>query len=954
LNEQDLQRIALLIGKQEPSVLRDYLDKVANQGLVAYKAVLQWGAKEGESLYVHVLNGIFVLDTLREPLGLSDGEARVLYTAFTVHDLNKALESEQPFGKLATRENVAAEIERLGLDGFFPAWRDYLDDIVSLVRAHSGHHHSGGERLIAKRAPAYRLGLDRVNALVHLMRAADVVGLSHTLEERTRKADFLGHLNAYLADSGQPVQYEFVTHRLTEQRGLLTNVIHNGIIAELRERYGLIPLLFYPEGVAYLAEKGRALTIGEKDLERMARRIAQTISGMTTAKFREFINSTGQGIKVDPKCLEMGVPFREILGEIYNLVQRRRFDPEVLDAGARRRLRRALEKSHSLPADVVAALEDQAPLVSTHPDRLRLAELLRAYYIFLNSHFRTAIPDAWKHIYALVELPPERAAYYDAFDARYDRAYVLVQDLALSEEEVYRRIEADGTALLQEGRLEEDPKVALFTDYLRLYALFDIGGRPMVSFGEHLAHYVENQHRQCVYCSGPFPTAKWMTADVRPDITVQTFSNRLRGGPGEPKKYICAVCQIQFLLEKLNYPPVRGERLIYLHLYPYSFLTQPFIEGLRATVAHIVTEDTAVQALNMRVSEAIKAYLDKRVVTPTFRSRTQQGKPQPYGIYLPRYAETVGNLLIFPINPAGDNDTARFLFALWNALLLQRYFGVKVLMSNAPVPPLGKEEIPDSYVDNIPLACQGLLPRNDYTQFEDGTDREGALPALWRDVGHLFALRRLTFADRDTMPRLVRALFGSPLTIFYETDRLLEARVRGQEPGGLVTWLSQQAFPHVNALAISKGGSFMTQLSTHLQRSAEIAWKGGLRGRSLERSSLLYPVSEVFAKLSHASAHTDRKALKAAAVEDIFHHLTNIADERYKPGRRKREAIKQFVDIWFHDILEGVYDGNLRKMLADEKLLRSAYLFYVREQIPRKEGQVPEPEALPDEEDEEG
>ena len=58
---------------------------------------------------------------------------------------------------------------------------------------------------------------------------------------------------------------------------------------------------------------------------------------------------------------------------------------------------------------------------------------------------------------------------------------------------------------------------------------------------------------------------------------------------------------------------------------------------------------------------------------PTFRSRTNKGRPQPYGLYLPRYAETVGNLLIFPINPGGDNDTERFLFALWNALILQRH-----------------------------------------------------------------------------------------------------------------------------------------------------------------------------------------------------------------------------------------------------------------------------------------
>lgn len=137
------------------------------------------------------------------------------------------------------------------------------------------------------------------------------------------------------------------------------------------------------------------------------------------------------------------------------------------------------------------------------------------------------------------------------------------------------------------------------------------------------------------------------------------------------------MCQIQFLLEKLNYPAVRNEKTLYLHLFPYSFLTEPFIQGLYTTIRRIITEDSAVQALNLHHEEAIRSYLEGKMAPPAFRARTAKGKPQPYGIYLPRYADTVGNLLIFPLNPAGDNDTQRFLFALWNALVLQRHLGLR-------------------------------------------------------------------------------------------------------------------------------------------------------------------------------------------------------------------------------------------------------------------------------------
>ena len=128
----DLQRIALLIGKEEPSVLKDYLDQVANQALLPYKAIFQYGGKKGESLYTHAVNGIFVLETLRSLLCLKDDEVRVLFTAFTVHDINKALARRESFGQLATAENVGGEIRRLGLGGFFPDWQDYLADITSL------------------------------------------------------------------------------------------------------------------------------------------------------------------------------------------------------------------------------------------------------------------------------------------------------------------------------------------------------------------------------------------------------------------------------------------------------------------------------------------------------------------------------------------------------------------------------------------------------------------------------------------------------------------------------------------------------------------------------------------------------------------------------------------------------------------------------------------------------
>lgn len=144
----------------------------------------------------------------------------------------------------------------------------------------------------------------------------------------------------------------------------------------------------------------------------------------------------------------------------------------------------------------------------------------------------------------------------------------------------------------------------------------------------------------------------------------------------------------------------------------------------------------------------------------------------------------------------------------------------------------------------------------------------------------------------------------------------------------------------------------MTQLSQELQRLATLAWQNGIRSpRSLKKNALLFPFEEIFQKLSHPGGIADRETLKAATCQDIFNHLERVIDdERFKPGRKKHEAIKTFVDGWFDDVLQQVYGGNVRRMLSDEKLLRSAYHFYIREQIPRKQAEAEETELELEEE----
>jgi CRISPR-associated protein Csc3 len=313
-------------------------------------------------------------------------------------------------------------------------------------------------------------------------------------------------------------------------------------------------------------------------------------------------------------------------------------------------------------------------------------------------------------------------------------------------------------------------------------------------------------------------------------------------------------------------------------------------------------------------------------------------------MYMPKVPRnTIGNRIIFPINPAGNNDSQRFLFALWNALVMQQHFGLRVMLTESPVAPFVPEA--DLYLDNVALSCRGLIGKNEYAEFADYSQPDGERPL--QDLRHQArALHKLTHALRTTSKRdeilaLVQSMANGPLQLYYTTEKLLEARVRegsASSPEWVEIHLAQQIFDDLRTLIDKKGGNFMVELSDHLQRLAETAWQGGLRGKSLKKNSLMMPLDEIFQKFNQRSLAFDDTALKAVIAEDIFEYLERIADE-YAPGRRKMEAATAFVETFFAAVYHGSYQGNRTRLLADEKLLRSAFMFYIRQQIPTKKNE---------------
>ncbi len=124
-----------------------------------------------------------------------------------------------------------------------------------------------------------------------------------------------------------------------------------------------------------------------------------------------------------------------------------------------------------------------------------------------------------------------------------------------------------------------------------------------------------------------------------------------------------------------------------------------------------------------------------------------------------------------------------------------------------------------------------------------------------------------------------------------------------------------------------------------LKELATYAAQNSIRGSTFKRNSLLKPLDIILQELDHCPAPDDRNELelvRAGTKGLIFDHLERIADSEYKPGRTKRDKVNYYVDLFFDGVLDKAHHGKVNRLLNRERLIRSAYLFYVREAIPVK------------------
>ena len=927
---------SLGIYSEADNLFQTYVEEIANKKLRGYQEIIQYGAKAGESLYLHITNGVFVLERLRPILDLSDLEVQLLFSAFSVHDLNKLQEfqgEKRSFNYLANAKNVSVVLANLEMERFFPEWQDYLKDIEVLVRAHSRHYHTYDETLDLDYDP-YSHDKDRlVSYLVPIIRAMDVIDLSKTLEKRPKKVDFLRELNRIL-----DVQYQFVYHKVSEQRGILTNLIHNEIVKYLEAEKDLLPLLYYPDGVAYLVDRNRDVQITTDELTILGNRVVNQVELKTSGEFSKFIQGSPAGIKVDEKCLSLGLSFQQIWNEVRNIISERKYAAKVDDMNdrCRRRLQDAREKLEGTqpskknpnPTAQIALIDEilaeDAYLLPPNDAAVRIGELVRTYYIFLKKHFSQTIADAWNYIYDLLELPLEIEdgtcrPRYATFNALSDRGYIIGRDLydnGRDIDEIYELIVDDGIAIMETSRPASEFEI--LADYVHKYVDFSFAADRGRNFAKNLERYVKSNHVQCSTCGAEFETDEWMKPDVPPNIKVQYFSNRLEGGTSrEPKRRVCSICRTQYMLDKICYNVGGSTATFFIHLYPISFFTDVFIRAFQRAQENFSNPD--FPSVFLKTDDALRTYREKTELELKFSWTKINGNP------LPKFSEALGNILTIPVNTPGKNHTEDVLYAIENALLYQRFLGCRAVLTDSSIPLFSGDEFSHFFIDHIPPAFRGWLPNNDL----DSEMTQQAFEQLLK----LHSIRsQIGSIDADDLVRLIRSLNYDPLELYYIAHRMIKREQAGNEPLQFTTIRNTaQAIADVVA---QKGGE---SIMSYIKELARIGWEGQLRGTGFKDNALAKPLDVAFNCLDRWNKERfTPEDIRAFTSKEIARAIERLTPNQYLSDTRRGKILQysiEFVDVLLNRIYDEIYQRKLNELVEDHRKIRSTYIFYLHTEM---------------------
>jgi len=879
-----------------------------------------------QSLAVHTLNAASAGWTCVKLAGLDEQAQRLYLAGVTLHDLNK-MDPDLPSKRLDGPEGEHYRCSLHHWGEVLGVWRfvgeEYLDDVAFL--AQNAEDVRGENRTLSNYTP-FQIPPDLLENLAEFVRLADLAASVAQRPQDLPHNEKVNNLVRRLLKG----QYMLRYHRTSEHRGLLTQVIHNGVIAAARQA-GWIPWLFFPDGVTYLVPKEAP----ELDATGMPQWVRREVLRSVKPGVGELIFRDGKGIRFKPDLVEVAdvnIAGATLIRRVFTIIH------EGKSPKAAERRAKILTKFPELQG-----LDWEIPN-TLQVDRLAeglsgLAKLLEAYYakpvdriarILLEGLSAQELYEEWKQI------PPDGGVPFNWY---YVAGQYLKHRPGLDEADLESVMQnAFDHALRAWGAPQTPPPFAFLEDYVAQVLDLGMPGAPWEF--EHAWHrYVRNKAPRrrtpiCAVCHSPF--------NVQEEFS--KYSNKretsLKKGS---ERGICAACRVERLLRrftmgsKLGDDGVKlGDDGVYLHLYPSYFFTPETALVMNHAYRNFAL--TTFPELDKQLSPY--RYHPRAVTTAdVFMIEARSENPRLDKVTYPPGQMQGYYLLRVPPMVKKPTETEIWAMPLLLGVLAPAVLGVKVVVSTSGIPLFETAAaFPESVViDGGHAFWQQGMQSNRFRLDELST----VIPAVFT----LYGLTYQAYRDSKGAPSwnqlnsVARYLATTPLYVFHYQDRI--QRQRGLED--LSPGLAEQMLLYYWSWQRYIGGDDpMGMIQELVDRYARF-----YRGKGRAAYARLRPLDAAARVVINSAAETDKETLQLMIEGDLHRLLESVLDrqaEGFIPeeGRRieaRKSLVEEFARYFLDEVFYSYCKGDRARLRQHLNLIRhAAEAYYLKTYVkPREE-----------------
>lgn len=987
-------------------------------------------SRHDQSFTSHLLNGLFptyrifrVLQALEATNQVKrlceDLEAAIYITAYILHDYDKFPDypawlagadskfrdrnwrKDPPHKSDAPdlgREYVIQKIQDLGLHTLMGNhWRSYVDDII-WISNNAGEKYDADLGL-KKRGLQCQIDERVQGILIRLVKLSDLFA-SVIKRPSDVEANNLTNLLKDLSNG----HLKFSYHALSDNRGVLTNILNNALM-DVHPKEFYTPLLYLPDGIVYLANADAPAIA----VDQIPDQVIHKIRGLCGDQLKQRQTGFGRDGK--------GLKFADYYWLFFDIVELMdvaklaacRIIPSTKPSSAAKRSTSLtnFKTEGELPENITVEFGDDYRIdrlaefgdalcrgiwrgwcdrfnewqkQQPKADRKTLVELDLIQKLAEHWNLASEIP-AIRAIQALKKTGGVPLDWY------YLAARYVQQNSHLSDQDV--RDVMTGivtcagqivTSIVQEFALP-DGWSDLRTYVQRVVSLPTGAVTPpetdpfLLELSRYQAAKITGRGREnvCAMSSSSYAVTEQMESATL--FAPQVYSNRqILFNAQAAKRQICAVWSVEIMLRQILMNQTNatggdfeGRKYRYLYLYPAYFFTpetNKFVQKAYSWIRrsrfdadirkHLVTDK---QVANFEIENYQQ--VDDLLI------QEESERDQTFKLNYPNEPLTFFFMALPPGREA--TDTESWVMPAWLAFALPLVLDVKVVASESPVPPFisGADFEQTTVLDGEHQAIATLVQKDTYRL-------DAILPRTAQTFSPLNALsaaycihlevNRKKDGDPDwgKLAVLARDLSTSPLYVFHYLSKLIRKLDWDTAP---VEKIKLYEFFY---RCFDPEGEAMNQLR-ELTRLYRCFYRA--KSQYAKPNAVLKPIDEaadVLLKTDKALV-PDEQAMTDVVAARIAKLMTNVrrrtaegkptlvlVEGKWKPAlttEEERQAIYNFARFFVKDLFQGTFKGDRARLAGTQlNLIRDTcdYIYRLEDDELRKAIPEPEPEDLPE------